>query len=275
LYFLPVSHGLGDAREINSLPADLCLGVSGKDIDMSWLCAWWRRQRFNPGLLGWVANPFYFVRRGLWREVGELAGALTGDVLDVGCGRKPYRELVPAVRYVGLDIDTPTTRSLGAADLFYDGGKFPFADATFDGVFCSQVFEHVFTPKDFLGEIHRILRPGGQLLLTVPFVWDEHEQPRDFARYSSFGLKALLERAGFEVVAQRKSCADARAIAQLASAWLFKVTRTRHRPLNLLAQLAFMAPTNLLGIFAGVLSPQNEDFYLDNVVLARKRNDLA
>lgn len=231
----------------------------------------WQKEQFEPGALGLFVNPFFFARRGLDRELRELLPRLSGEVVDVGCGRKPYRARVPATRYVGVDVDTPVTRELAAADVFYDGRTLPFADASFDGVLCSQVLEHVFQPEAFLQEIARVLRPGGQLVLTVPFAWDEHEQPHDFARYSSFGLRALLERNGFEVVQQRKSVADARAVAQLASAWVFKVTRSRVRLLNLLAQLALIAPVNVAGAIAGAVLPRNEDFYLDNVVLARRR----
>lgn len=237
---------------------------------MNRIRAIWERERFDPGWLGLLVNPFYHSRRELVRALRVLGPALTGEVLDVGCGRKPYRPLVPATRYVGLDVDTPVTRALGAADVFYDGGRLPFPDASFDGVLCSEVFEHVFTPAEFLGEIHRVLRPGGALLLTVPFAWDEHEQPHDFARYTSFGLRAVLERAGFAIAAQRKTGADARAPAQLAAAWLYKVTRTRRRAFNLAAQLALIAPVNGLGVVLGAVLPRNEDFYLDNLVLARK-----
>ena len=59
---------------------------------------------------------------------------------------------------------------------------------------CNQVLEHVFNPDEFLLKINRVLKNDGKLLLTVPFVWDEHEQPFDYARYSSFGLKALIEK---------------------------------------------------------------------------------
>jgi SAM-dependent methyltransferase len=195
---------------------------------------------------------------------------LSGEVLDVGCGRKPYRAFVPAARYVGLDIDSPVTRALGAADVFYDGRQFPFGDASFDGVLCSQVFEHVFNPEEFLGEIHRVLRPGGQLVLAVPFVWDEHEQPHDFARYSSFGLRALLERNGFIVEAHHRSVADSRVLFQLAAAYMYKVTLTDSRWLRHAAQLGLIAPINLAGVVLGRLLPGNVDLYLDNIVLARR-----
>jgi SAM-dependent methyltransferase len=233
------------------------------------------REQFQPGWLGLAVNPFYHARRGLWREIAALAPAVRGEVLDVGCGRKPYRALFPATRYVGLEIDSPGARARGVAEAFYDGRAFPFPAASFDAVLCSQVLEHVFTPEVFLGEIRRVLRPGGRLLLAVPFVWDEHEQPFDYARYSSFGLRALLERSGFVVDEHRKSLDDARALAQLASAWLYKATRSESRWLNHAAQLALIAPVNLAGAVAGALLPRNPDFYLDNVVLATRRPDAA
>lgn len=236
---------------------------------------WLRRQAFTPGTLGWLVNPFYFARRGLLGGLQELAPALQGSVLDVGCGRKPYRSLIPATNYLGLEIDSPHARAHTHADAFYDGRSFPFPDATFDGVLCSQVFEHVFTPVEFLAEIHRVLRPGGCLLLTVPFVWDEHEQPHDFARYSSFGLRAVLERAGFVVEKHHKSVGDARVLFQLAAGYLYKITYSRSARLNLLWAVILIAPVNLLGIVFGFLLPRNPDLYLDNIVLVRKRTEPA
>ena len=236
------------------------------------------RERFEPSVaLGWIVNPFFFARRGLRKELGELLPRLTGVVLDVGCGRKPYRHLATgATRYVGVEVDTPATREHGEVDVFYDGRMLPVADGSYDGVVCSQVLEHVFAPREFVAELARTLRPGGLLVLATPFAWDEHEQPYDFARYSSFGLRAVLEAAGFEIVEQRKTCADGRALAQLATAYLFKVTRTESRSRvgrwrNAAAQLGLIAPVTLVGSVLAAAAPRNPDFYLDNVVLARKR----
>lgn len=231
--------------------------------------------RFGHGVMGVVLNPFYLARCGLLDGMKEFFPELRGEVLDVGCGTKPYRAFIPAARYVGLDLDTPEARRRGTADQFYDGGAFPFGDGSFDAVLCSQVFEHVFTPRKFLAEIHRVLRPGGRLLLSVPFIWDEHEQPADFGRYSSFGLRAVLSEAGLETIAARKSLPDARALFQLWNAYLYKVTRSRHRALNALATLIFMAPINVVGLTFGRLLPRNEDLFLDNIVLTRKRETIA
>ncbi len=85
-----------------------------------------------------------------------------------------------------LEFDTPESRAAGYAEFFYDGNHFPFNDATYDVVVSNQVLEYVFNPDEFLNEIFRILKPEGKVLLSVPFVWDEHLQPLDYARYSSF-----------------------------------------------------------------------------------------
>lgn len=231
---------------------------------------WWWRQQFAPGAAGLLLNPFYFARRGLVDAMRDLFPRLQGDVLDVGCGRKPYREFIAARRYVGVDLDTAELREMGEADLFYDGGRIPTGDAQFDAVLCSQVLEHVFAPAEFLAELHRVLRPGGVLLLTTPFAWDEHSQPHDFGRYSSFGLRHVLTAAGFEVQVQKKTCADGRALVQLASAYLYKLVHGRNRLVNRAAQLVLLAPLNLVGGLLAWLVPANPDFYLDNVVFARK-----
>ena len=231
---------------------------------------WWWRQQFTPGGWGLLINPFFYARQGLGEGLKEFFPEMKGRVLDVGCGRKPYRHLVPAQEYIGLELDTPELRDLGAADLYYSGGAFPVAAESFDTVICSQVVEHIFTPADFLREIRRVLRPGGTLLLTTPFAWDEHSQPYDFARYSSFGLKHLLTETGFEVIAHRKTCADGRTLVQLGAAYFYKVVHTRHRILNLTAQLLLIAPINLLGGLVAWLLPANPDLFLDNIILARK-----
>lgn len=235
------------------------------------LKAYYAQQMARPGVVGVFVNPFYFARRELFSAVRDLAPRLDGRVLDVGCGNRPYEPLVKASEYVGLELDTPENRASKDADAFYDGRSFPFPDRSFDAVICNQVLEHVFEPVPFVGEIARVLKDGGRLLLTVPFVWDEHEQPRDFARYSSFGLAALLQRHGFAILQQRKTAADIRALFQMLNAYLYKITASRSTWLNLLAAFTLMAPINLVGTLVRWVAPRNPDFFLDNVVLAERK----
>ena len=228
-------------------------------------------QTFNPGLTGLLINPFYHARKGLYRAIAGLAGSLRGRVLDVGCGQKPYEHLFACEQYVGLEFDSEQNRMNKKADYFYAGGAFPFGNAEFDSAVCNQVLEHVFNPDDFVREIARVLKPGGALLLTVPFVWNEHEQPYDYARYSSFGLRALLERNGFTVGSLFKTNAGVPALAQLAAGYLYKVTHTRSFPFNLLLNLLLIAPVNIAGAIFGWLLPAVQDIYLDNVVFATRK----
>lgn len=234
------------------------------------LKAIYRREMFFPSFLGVFFNPFYFARSGLNAAMVEMSTEIEGDLLDVGCGTKPYKETFNVASYTGLDIDSQNNREIGIADDFYDGKRFPYQDSLFDSVLCNQVLEHVFNPDEFLTEINRVLKPEGQLLLTVPFVWDEHEQPFDYARYSSFGLHALLEKNGFKVIRHEKLGADATILFQLANAYLFKVIRSWPRALNLLFTITVIATINLVGIIARRLLPANPDLFLDHVVLAKK-----
>jgi SAM-dependent methyltransferase len=231
---------------------------------------YYRRQMFFPNWFGIFINPFYFARVGLRDAMVEFSPKLSGQLLDVGCGSKPYCSLFTVDAYIGLDIDSEISRKRGIADHFYDGNTFPFSDCSFDSALCNQVLEHVFNPDEFLGEIARVLKPGGKLLLTVPFVWDEHEQPYDYARYSSFGLRALLEKQGFKVVYHKKLGADPSIIFQLANAYLFKVSQSLPKSIKLLITVTVMAFINLAGLLACRLLPSNPDLFLDNAVLVEK-----
>ena len=177
---------------------------------------------FSSSAWGILFNPFYFARKELYQFVKKNGAMLSGKVLDAGCGTKPYEKLIQCESYIGLEYDTDENRQNKNADFFYDGHQFPFEDSSFDSVLCNQVFEHVFTPDEFMSEIARVLRPGGKLLITVPFVWDEHEQPFDFGRYTSYGIKSMLERHGFTILEQNKTCNDFSAISQLYTAFIFK-----------------------------------------------------
>lgn len=129
----------------------------------------------------------------------------------------------------------------------------------------------MFNPDAFVGEIRRVVRVGGIAIISVPFVWDEHEQPHDFARYSSYGLRSLLERNGFEVTSQRKLLADFSVVCQMLNGYLFEVTQDRGR-LTKAALIAFvMGPVSIAGRLLATALPRNEDLFLDQVFVAVRR----
>ena len=143
----------------------------------------YEKSAFSDKWYGIFFNPFYFARSGLFRNIRFFGKDLTGTVLDVGAGTMPYKNLLSCKQYISLEYDTPENRASKRADYFYNGNSFPFPDEAFDAVLCTQVLEHVPDPQLFIREIRRVLRPDGKLLLTVPFIWNEHECPFDFFRY--------------------------------------------------------------------------------------------
>ena len=232
----------------------------------------YREEMFFPRYIGIFFNPFYFARKGLAKAMIGFSKEMSGSLLDVGCGASPYRKLFSVKSYEGLEIDTPANRTSNLADEFYDGDIFPYKDHSFDAVLCNQVLEHVFTPDRFLQEIHRVLAIDGRLLLTVPFVWDEHEQPFDYARYSSFGLKSLLEKNGFVIIRHEKIGADATILFQLTNAYLFKITQSWPKFRKWVFVPTVLAAVNLIGLILASVLPRNDDLFLDHVVLAEKKS---
>jgi len=234
----------------------------------------YNREQHTPGCIGIFINPFYFARKGLAENLAELCTSLNGKILDIGCGQKPYKKYCQVSEYIGLELDTPENRQSKKADFFYDGKTMPFQSSEFDGIMLNQVLEHVFNPGEFLVETNRILKINGFILLTVPFVWDEHEQPQDFARYTYYGLKHLLNKNGFEIIKHRRTNDGPELICQLINASTYKIFESSSTLKNLLAAIIFMAPFNLLGLLASWLLPRNKDLYLDNIILAKKTKNV-
>ncbi|HEY9480755.1 MAG TPA: class I SAM-dependent methyltransferase [Candidatus Paceibacterota bacterium] len=232
------------------------------------------RQQFDPGILGLFINPFYIERRELIKTLRRLAPHITGKILDVGCGHRPYKEVFSAASSsVGMEYDTPKNRArFKEIDVWYSGGAFPLDGTSFDSVIMTEVMEHVFEPDQILSEVNRVLRPGGIVLLSAPFAWDEHEQPYDYARYSSFGFKHLLTKHGFEVVEHIKSTADIRVIFQLTGCYVHKkLSWIKSYYPRILFYVLLISPLTILGTALSWILPNSADLYIENIFMARKR----
>jgi SAM-dependent methyltransferase len=167
----------------------------------------WRPPIFVPvvgrrGRLLAAGRRFFDLQAGsLWRDLAPVLSQATGTVVDVGCGAQPFRGLFPEeTRYIGLDTERsmedfgyslPDVLPIGEDD------RWPIQDGRADVVLATETLEHVPDTGAFLAQAHRILRPGGQLILTVPFSARWHYIPHDYWRFTPASLRLLLERAGF------------------------------------------------------------------------------
>jgi SAM-dependent methyltransferase len=237
--------------------------------------AWKRKQDFRPTFASIPFSHTYIIRRELFKNIQHLSPQIRGRTLDIGCGSKPYRDVFKhAAPYIGMDIQASGhSHTDSKVDVFYDGKHIPFPDNDFDSIVSFEVFEHIFNLPEVLQEINRVTRPGGHLLVSIPFAWAEHEAPFDFARYTSFGVKHLLESAGFKVIDARKSGTNIQATFQMLLAYLFLNTRPHNRWLGHLHQFAIIFPTNLVALGLNLALPKSNDYYLNNVVLAEKINN--
>jgi SAM-dependent methyltransferase len=140
----------------------------------------------------------------IWRDLAVLLPESRGIVLDVGCGAQPYRSLVhPEATYMGID-HADAQRHFGYSmpdTTYYEGDRWPCADASVDVVLTTETLEHIPDPQVYLGQAFRCLKPGGQLILTVPFAARWHFIPHDYWRFTPSGLGQLLSAAGFTNVA--------------------------------------------------------------------------
>jgi SAM-dependent methyltransferase len=147
----------------------------------------WRRRYVSPAILSLSE-----------RLVPRLRAVASGALLDVGSGTMPFRTDVSDLvdEYHSLDIEKRIPDVNFVADITDMG---PIGSGTYDLVLCSQVLEHIAEPDKAIREVIRVLRPGGKLVLTVPFLSRLHEEPFDYFRFTEHGLRVLLENAGFQV----------------------------------------------------------------------------
>ena len=126
---------------------------------------------------------------------------LSGSLIDIGCGIKPYKDLLEpyVTEHIGVD-HKDTIHDKSNIDLFGTAYQIPVENATFDSAICTAVLEHLEEPEKSLHECFRVLKFGGIAVYSVPFIWHLHEEPRDFYRFTKYSLKYLFEKVGFEIV---------------------------------------------------------------------------
>ena len=251
---------------------------------------------FGSHLLSLFGHPYAINRTGLKQSIKELADLTKpGPTIDIGCGIMPYRSLFKQHDpYEGIEIETRHKDRNKLATHFYDGNTLPLADNSYSSVLCFQVLEHCLNPELMLQECHRVLKKGGTLLLTMPLIWPEHEQPWDFQRFTSYGIARHLEKSGFKIERLDKVNPGLACIIQISIDWIDAIHRRISRRISnrfarralLVAWRIWTAPAYTLGNIIAALARSNskrfhpksgannksasEELYLDLAVVATK-----
>lgn len=222
------------------------------------LATQWMR-RFMLPLRCTPLHPQWLVFRGESSTHRWIQRKAHGSVLDIGCADGWARSCISSsCDYIGLDYPG-TAHGLyhTRPDIFADGALLPFQDESFDTVLLLEVLEHVSRPGRVLTEIQRVLRPGGTLLLSMPFLYPLHDAPYDYQRYTSPGLIHALQdvgldpseprprNQGFEVAGLQCSIACAEAL----------LSALRERRWRLLLAPVLVVAIPIVNVFAWILSP--------------------
>jgi SAM-dependent methyltransferase len=213
---------------------------------------------------------YYFLNRDIKEAIENYA---KGDFLDMGCGNKPYEGLYKPITtsQIGCDI---VQSDQNTVDVICPATDLKFENNRFDSVLCTQVLEHVFEHDKLMSEAFRVLKPGGNLILTVPFAWELHEEPYDFFRYTKHALKQLFEQTGFEIDYIKPNGGKWAAIYQLRNNMMYSSFRKRKTLLNKLKKILYMELrlTQLRNHFAIWMDKQfyDEGFTLNYIVVAHK-----
>ncbi len=190
----------------------ICAAPLGQPQGESWICAQCgHKLAFHQGIPLFTPLPGELVpfdkrergpqlgstwRQANWKFLQAQAAQLPagGIVLDVGAGRGDFASLFVGHVYLALDV-YPYPEVDVVCDLTQ---VVPFHPGSFARILLMNVLEHVYDGAGLLSALARLLEPGGELIVAVPFLLKVHQAPVDFARYTHFALRRLGESAGLE-----------------------------------------------------------------------------
>lgn len=172
----------------------------------------------------------FLVKDRILSSLKEKLPEIGGVLLDVGCGQMPYKPLLMSshssiTEYIGLDFaNNPVHKN--HPDITWVDGKIPLNEESIDCAISTEVFEHCSDPESVIKEIYRVLKPGGMLFFTVPFLWPLHEVPYDEYRYTPFSIERHLLNSGFSDIKIEALGGWDASLAQMLGLWV------RRRPMG-------------------------------------------
>jgi SAM-dependent methyltransferase len=166
---------------------------------------------FNPQLLSALKR---LIPVGLYRRLDPFEAAIQqfvshvsrdippgSCVLDAGAGESRFKPLFSHTNYIGIDFaQGDASWDYSKLDVIASLEQLPLENATVDHVLSIVVLEHTPEPARVIREFERVLKPGGIVHIVVPHMWEEHQRPFDYFRFTSGGIRHLFEAAGFQTL---------------------------------------------------------------------------
>ena len=227
-----------------------------------------RRGKWSVWRYNWLAH--HKIIRALERVRPHLRGVL----LDLGCGTKPFARVYERGLARNWGIDLPDSRYIGAGrtlgpDVFGRAEALPFRDGSFDTVMGLSMLIYAPEPKRVIAEAHRVLRPGGHLVMEFTQMAPVHDDLHDYFRFTRVGAARLLADAGFETI---ETVPVGGLWSRVGLSWIAALHRVNRGPLRVVTELPVRALYVVLQLgFEGLdrifFDPRE---VLANLVVARK-----
>ena len=152
-----------------------------------------------------IRDPLMLTRKSLKNGIVHALEYARGDMIDLGCGQKPYRELFEekVKSYYGVDLEAAAEKNYGELtkpDIFADVTDTKLEGSSFDTVLSTQVLEHIAEPEKFICEAARLLKREGICIMTIPMLWKLHSEPFDYYRFTEYGIRHLFEKNGSQAL---------------------------------------------------------------------------
>lgn len=201
-----------------------------------------------------IVNPLYFFIRHFYflndlfieNNIKKL-DKKDKVILDAGAGDARLKKYFKNAKYLSLDMKQNNQRNI---DIICDlNDKISLKNNTVDAIFCIQVLEHIKNPFNLFGEMHRVLKKGGRLILTTNFLYEIHMEPNDFFRFTKYGLQELAIKNGFRVVAIRPQGGAFHTLFYLFINLPTYIFIRRNSFFYNLYYIVFFIPFSILGIF--------------------------
>lgn len=159
-------------------------------------------------------SPHFLINYYLQRDIKYFAKKYKypGRILDLGCGQKPYEHLFENAEYVGIDFENYSknrnvpgkTPDIYFSEEYAKELRLPLENDTFDQAVSFQVLEHHKKPELMISEMARVIKFGGFILLSFPFIYALHEEPHDYQRFTEYKMQEVFKENNCEIIEIKK-----------------------------------------------------------------------